>query len=258
MNAIRWQGGKWRLVLAAVVALGFTAEGRAASGPYHVYGGQCPKSWRLLGTYPSDWAACHAAAGFRHKGNRVEVTTGTAGQYPFGKEPALYEVSRCPCKAWYPHGFYDSFLEAADGFLDVLDTGDSAEIIYHYAPAKQAQAPRYHIDRRVCSRSGTWLRLGSYDNDAQAYFALLEMREKLKKQGDYGGAAALAIHVGTLDEVVRATWGNREPRRVEVHFSPGTRRWTRRTYDSTREALAAVDDALRQGLGVEIIYHYGV
>src|SRR5436305_814336 len=99
MNRIFKHGG---LAIVAALALLTAERGTAeekkpapaveAKEVYHVYGYQCRRGVRLLGSYKTANEACWAAGRFRKESNlTVEVTTGTGGDYSFAA-PAEFQV----------------------------------------------------------------------------------------------------------------------------------------------------------------------
>jgi hypothetical protein len=126
-------------VLTAL-ALVLTASAAAARPPapaqkqagqkFHVYGGNCSRSVRLLGTYDDAGAACWAAAAFRaQKLVRVQVTTGNLG--PWSGTVNSYSVYGRSCKVFSLRGRAETFWKAALLGELVRSNRDEVEIIYH-------------------------------------------------------------------------------------------------------------------------------
>src|SRR5262245_9760355 len=58
-------------------------DGSSLTKPqYHVYAGNCSRSWELRGSYDDLGQACWAASQLRAQKLRVEVTTGNKGPLP--------------------------------------------------------------------------------------------------------------------------------------------------------------------------------
>ena len=103
-----------------------------AKEDFHVYGGSCRRSWRLLGSYESADRACWAAQDFRRQGLKAEVTTGTDGKLNLGQSPREYKVYVNPCKVWFLHTTTVD-LKTAQGVAEVRTKGgDNVEIVQHY------------------------------------------------------------------------------------------------------------------------------
>jgi hypothetical protein len=99
---------------------------------FHVYGGTCKRSWRLLGTFESVHEACWAARDFREKKLTVEVTTGTEGKWSLALSPRQYKVYVNPCKVWSLHTTTVD-LKTAQGIADARTrAGDNVEIVQHF------------------------------------------------------------------------------------------------------------------------------
>ena len=138
MNAMRSIG----LAVAAVMLLSAgpgnardrNSGGVKAKEVYHIYGGVCYRSWKLLGTHDNVDQACWAAAKFREKDRiRVEVALGTEGKPAFGSHAKEFKIYRNPCKTFNLEAtMYNA--DKAQALADsIKKSGDNAEIVYVFA-----------------------------------------------------------------------------------------------------------------------------
>lgn len=127
------------VVALAALALG-PADTVLARGPkpvreqFQVYGGQCLRSWRLLGTYENVGAAFQSAADYRAKKFTIAVTTGKAdGAFGSGS-PCSYSVYSRDCKSWNLRGTAGSFWKVAVLAEVARRQRNAVEFVYHGDP----------------------------------------------------------------------------------------------------------------------------
>jgi hypothetical protein len=129
--------------LLALLATESTRSDEKATDPakpaFKVYGGQCTRSWRLLGTYDNAHNACKAARKFRTEDKmRAEVTTGNGVGSILGGTPTSYSVYQrgIRCGNWLLHSTVDSRQKAEEIMKGFNKDLQPTELVYHFAPAK--------------------------------------------------------------------------------------------------------------------------
>jgi hypothetical protein len=130
---------------------------------------------RLLGVYASPDEAFRRAAGFRARGMRIEVTTGSEGKHPPGGQPILRHVYTkvCAKSGWQRQPAVPDEKKAEEAVKAQKAKGAQVEIVTDYAPAEV-----YHVYGGGCSRS--WRLLGAYATAAEACEAAREVRSVQK------------------------------------------------------------------------------
>jgi hypothetical protein len=103
---------------------------------FHIYGGGCRRSWRLLGTYTSLREACSAAEQIRNQQKLdCEVTTGTKGEeFLSGSTPTKYAVYAKGCKGgWYLAGTTTDHKKALQIAEARKKDDGGAEVVHQHA-----------------------------------------------------------------------------------------------------------------------------
>jgi hypothetical protein len=223
----------------------------APSEKFSVCGGECSKSWRLIGVYDNAQDAFQAARTFQtgSKGRRVDIWTGPEGKVRYRDTPAdscsVYLILRCGAAELV--GTFASPEEAT------LATGSECgryEFVYHQTSVPPTPEPTrtYHIYTGSCSRS---IRLvGSYETADQACWAAQSLR-----RGDPGARLGSPVRV-CASPAPRWDITLREPQYWELHTN-SCKSWRLRGMYATRlEALIAACEQLAEGNRVEMIGRY--
>jgi hypothetical protein len=103
---------------------------KQAREKFHVHGGNCSRSVRLLGSYDSAEAACWAASDFRAK-KLVRVRVSTGNLSPWSNTANSYSVYARTCKAFSLRGSTGFGWKAALLGELARRNRDEVEIIYH-------------------------------------------------------------------------------------------------------------------------------
>jgi heme/copper-type cytochrome/quinol oxidase subunit 3 len=112
----------------------------SAKEVFHVYGGSCSRSTRLLSSHDNLNAAVQAAAEARKNKNiRVVVTTGTAGSYFLGMKADEYQVCArgLRCGNWFMREKAATLENAVEITKSLEKNGArETEIVHHFIAKK--------------------------------------------------------------------------------------------------------------------------